>query len=121
VTFGGRLLAGVMGHRPAVDWRDLPRARRLLPSMFAGLPNLVAAASLAGDGTWRGAVAFAGGLSLAVYVLTEMALLRTVNFLQVTYVVIALIVLILAERLHTCDRSVSGRARLLAHGQESPS
>jgi menaquinone-dependent protoporphyrinogen oxidase len=183
-TFGGRLLANVMGRRPAGDWRDLPRARRwgehvgamarlpapvpaahpmsrsaiwallalclfsgitalaggtllaldplgttlrtptsllqhspfasflvpgLLLALFVGLPHLVAAAVVLRPVAWRGALAFASGVSLGIYVLTEMALLRTVHPLQVLYVGVALATALLGETLYSADRMVGRR------------
>jgi hypothetical protein len=128
-TAGGLLLAtdrdgSVLGI-PLAMLRHSPFDSFLVPGLLlllaVGLPHLLATLAIAARTSWRGGLALVSGVSLLVYMLTEMALLVTVRPLQCLFVVVALCTIVLGERLLSSDRDVDqpGPIGDLRQGQPS--
>lgn len=65
----------------------------LLLALLVGLPNVLAAGLVAQRSPHSALVAFAGGSSLLIWIVTQAVMLRTVNGLQLVYLAIALAIL----------------------------
>ncbi|HTJ43953.1 MAG TPA: flavodoxin domain-containing protein [Kofleriaceae bacterium] len=72
----------------------------LLLLVVIGFGNAIAAASVAGDTPHADHLAFAGGTALLVWTVVEMALLRSLEPIQLGYVAIAIAILAMALRRH---------------------
>lgn len=77
----------------------------LLLLLVIGVGNTLAAVLVLARSTIADVVAFAAGAALLVFILTEMVMLRSANWLQVGYLVTSL--LIMAESLRRRARSSS--------------
>jgi hypothetical protein len=62
-------------------------------AILVGLLNVLAAGLVAQRSPHSAVVAFAGGSSLLIWIITEAAMLQTINALQIAYLVIALAIM----------------------------
>jgi hypothetical protein len=114
IAGGGALVAspdGALVHTSTTVLSHSPFATFLVPGLLlllvVGVGNAIAGWLVLCDAFRANAWAFAGGAALFVWITTEMALLRTINLLQVQYFVASVAVMAEALRRRARDRAAA--------------
>lgn len=89
-------------HMPVSTLSHSPFSSFLIPGLLLllviGLGNLFAGIAVARDSVSANFVAFLGGVALLVWIVMEMVFLRTANFLQLSYLGVAIAIIAAAGR-----------------------